>query len=763
MEIRYSDLEDEVRDGFYVNSLMKCCWMAQLKVLEHIDRICQKYNIQYQAEWGTLLGTVRHGGFIPWDDDMDISMKRPDYNKFLKVALKELPEGYHIMSYRNDGDYWDVMARVINSKCINLNQNFLDENSYFPFSTGIDIFPMDFLPTREGEANVLKNLVEEVKNTADAYGFGALEGEALEEQLKRLEILCNMKIDREGDLREHLYDIVVSLYALYHEEESEEIALMPLWVENGSQSYPKEYYAKTARLPFDKLSISVPIAYDSILKQKYGDYMKMVRTGSSHDYPYYKAQIEIMEEQGVTFSTFKYEERISRFINNGIKKKVSLRGEDLIVLENAHLGLCKLLMIQEKETAMQLLISCQECAVSLGENIEKTVADCDNLVVSLEEYCELIFQLYQLIQSGEDPDPEGVLRLLQEQLAIVKNLYAQEYESKKKIVFVTDKASRWNSLESIWKAAKEDKNNIVTVLVVPYCYKRIDGTVIEECCEKDMFPEYVEVENFQTFDLEEYHPDTIYINNPYDQYNYIMNIHPYFYSSNLINMCDQLIYIPWFTMSELTREDERGWESMQYFVTMPGVVNADKVIVQSEQMKEAYVEYLTDWAGKETRSIWEEKISGLGSPLMDCKDSSEEQEKNTPEEWKKYLYKADGKRKKTILFAINSSSFIDYKEKAIQKLKNVLNIFKESREDICLLWFWDTAMETTFQTTYPNLWTEYQGVVERFKEENWGIYVKDIDSKLAVLLSDAYYGDGCKVSQAMVMAQKPVMLQNFDC
>ena len=63
---------------------MKCCWMAQLNVLENIDRICQKHNIQYQAEWGTLLGTVRHGGFIPWDDDMDISMKRPDYNKFLK-------------------------------------------------------------------------------------------------------------------------------------------------------------------------------------------------------------------------------------------------------------------------------------------------------------------------------------------------------------------------------------------------------------------------------------------------------------------------------------------------------------------------------------------------------------------------------------------------------------------------------------------------------------------------------------------------------
>ncbi|MBR4981557.1 MAG: LicD family protein [Lachnospiraceae bacterium] len=763
MEIRYSDLEDEIRDGFYVNSLMKCCWMAQLKVLEHIDRICQKYNIQYQAEWGSLLGTVRHGGFIPWDDDMDISMKRQDYNKFLKVAAEELPEGYHIMSYRNDEDYWDVMARVVNSTHINLEKDFLEENCYFPFSTGIDIFPMDFLPTSEGEAEVLRNLVDEVKNTADAYGFGVLEGEALEEQLKRLEILCNMKIDREGDLREHLYDIVVSLYALYHEEESKEIALMPLWLEGGAQAYPKEYYAKTARLPFDKINIPVPIAYDSILKQKYGDYMKMVRKGGSHDYPYYKAQIRIMNDLGVSFLDFKYEDRICRTNKTELNKNVNLDKENLLVLENAHLGLCKLLLIQEKETAMQLLINCQECALTMGEAIEKTVADSDQLIVSLEEYCELVFQLYQLLQSGENPDPEAVYRLLQEQLAVVKEQYTKEYPKKKKIVFVVDKASRWKSVESIWKAAKEDKNNIVSVVVVPYCYRMYDGSVLEECYEKDMFPQYVDIVDYQTFDLEKYHPDTIFINTPYDQYNYMTNIHPYYYSSNLINMCEQLIYVPWFIITELTKEDERGWQSMQHFVTMPGVVNADKVIVQSEQMKEAYVQYLTDWAGEETRGVWEEKISGLGFPLMDVEDSSEELEGLIPEEWKKYWYKEDGSCKKAILYNINASSFIDYKEKAINKLKNVLKIFKDSKEDICLLWSWNTIMQATVETSYPELWQEYQQVVGQFKEEDWGIYVEDGDPELMVSLCNAYYGDGCKISQAMVMAEKPVMLQNFDC
>lgn len=763
MEIRYSDLEDEIRDGFYVDSLMKCCWMAQLKILEKIDDICKKYNIQYHAEWGTLLGTIRHGGFIPWDDDMDISMKRPDYNRFLKIAEKELPEGYHILSYRNNDEYWDVLARVVNTEEINFEQEFLEENCNFPFSTGIDIFPMDFAPTNEEEADILRDLVDDVKNTADCYGEGNLSGEGLEARLIFLENLCNMKINREGDLRRNLYDIVVSLYALYNEEESKKIAMMPLWLENGNNIYPKEYYSKTARLPFDKISISVPIAYDSILKQKYGDYMKMVRKGGSHDYPYYKAQMKIMEEQGVAFPRFKYEERTIRKVGKERKEKADLGVENLLVIENAHLSLGKLLLMQENQTAMQLLIKCQECVLSLGEKIEKEVADCENLITALENYCEWIFQIYQVLQSGENVDPEAVVRILQEQMILIKEEFAKDYKRKKKVVFITDKVSRWNSLKSIWKSAKEDKNCVVSVMVVPYCYKRIDGNIIEQHYEKDLFPEELDVLDIQEINLEQYHPDTIFINTPYDEYNYFTSIHPHFYSSNLVNWCEQLVYIPWFTITELTREDERGWQSMQHFVTMPGVVNADKVIVQSEQMKEAYVEYLTDWAGEETRSLWEEKISGLGSPLMDVVDSSEEVEKNTPESWKKYLYKEDGRRKKMVLYAINSSSFIDYKEKAVRKLKNVLEIFKESKDDICLLWYWDTAMETTLQTTYPEFWDEYQKMVQQYKEEDWGIYEEDVDSKLAVLLSDAYYGDGCKISQAMVMAEKPVMLQNFDC
>lgn len=76
----------ETRDGFYIEPMMKCAWAAQLEVMCVIKQICEKYDIPYFAYYGTLLGTIRHKGFIPWDDDMDICMLRKDYQRFLEVA-----------------------------------------------------------------------------------------------------------------------------------------------------------------------------------------------------------------------------------------------------------------------------------------------------------------------------------------------------------------------------------------------------------------------------------------------------------------------------------------------------------------------------------------------------------------------------------------------------------------------------------------------------------------------------------------------------
>ena len=125
MELSKSFFEDEVRDGFYVTSDMKHAWAAQLEVLNDVDKACRENGIQYFAEWGTLLGAVRHHGFIPWDDDMDICMKRPDYNRFLQIADQIMPEGYKIFNISSDEDNDNMLTRIINGRAINFEIKFL--------------------------------------------------------------------------------------------------------------------------------------------------------------------------------------------------------------------------------------------------------------------------------------------------------------------------------------------------------------------------------------------------------------------------------------------------------------------------------------------------------------------------------------------------------------------------------------------------------------------------------------------------------------
>ena len=85
---------DEIRDGFLVTQSRKKIWNKSLEIWSVLDRICQKYNIRYYADYGTLLGAVRHKGFIPWDDDLDFVMFRQEYERFLECAAKELEEPY---------------------------------------------------------------------------------------------------------------------------------------------------------------------------------------------------------------------------------------------------------------------------------------------------------------------------------------------------------------------------------------------------------------------------------------------------------------------------------------------------------------------------------------------------------------------------------------------------------------------------------------------------------------------------------------------
>lgn len=741
-----SYFEEEVRSGFYISPIMKSCWAAQIEVLLEIDRICRKYNIQYFAEWGTLLGTIRHGGFIPWDDDMDIAMKRIDYERFLKIAPKELPEGFKVMNYENVENYWDVMARVINTDFVYLEPDFLDRFHNCPYPSGIDIFPLDYVSNNKAEEDIQRDLVDMVKMVADTNGAGNATEEQLEYWLNIIEKSCNQKIDRKGNIKNQLYKIVCSLYALYSEEETDRIALVAQYLESGASVYPKECYADSIRMPFDVISIPVPVGYDHILKCKYGDYMKNVRSGGGHNYPYHEGHDEFLEGKGLAFPKYQYPGNLQNRVKNPTFRQTLT--QKLGLLGQIHEKLELLVNYGQKKTVLTLLQELQNVAVAIGTSIEKKAGEETEAVASLEQYCEIVFELYQTLSENAVTDGKAVRAILDEMLQLVEKS-VENTHFKKEIVFMPYRANQWKAIESVWRRACEEDDCIVRVVPIPYYYKRHMGdSHSERYYDGEQFPDYVPITDFLEYNAEANHPDVIYIQNPHDQWNHALTVHSNYYSAELWKNTEELIYIPWFKLDEMRPDDERALKCRKYYVPTPGVVNADKVIVQSEGMKQSYVDYLSEWAGEDTRSIWEEKILGLGSPLDDVVEEIER-----PAEWG---------QKKVLLYHISGNGLFEHKEKMLQKIQNTLEIFEGQSDKLQILWLQDMQMRQRLESRVPETFQGYVELLEEFQSKPWVTLLRAEEEETAVKLADAFYGDGSKSAQLMKQEHKPVMLQNVD-
>lgn len=130
----------------YKKLQLRRCQLKQLSMLEEIDRICQKHHIGYWLDGGTLLGAVRHKGFIPWDDDIDIAMRQEDLQRFIEVAPQELPDTLYLQSRQTEPDYPSPVAKVRDKNSFYIEPSD-DMASDYGKGLFIDIFPMVNYPT----------------------------------------------------------------------------------------------------------------------------------------------------------------------------------------------------------------------------------------------------------------------------------------------------------------------------------------------------------------------------------------------------------------------------------------------------------------------------------------------------------------------------------------------------------------------------------------------------------------------------------------
>lgn len=412
---------------------------------------------------------------------------------------------------------------------------------------------------------------------------------------------------------------------------------------------------------------------------------------------------------------------------------------------------------------LDVLAQCQETAILLGSNIETLGEKVDYLVRILEDYCENLYKISVVLSEKDDNQCEILILKVRTQLIRLYNGVRDDIlDDKKEVVFLPYKASMWDSLESVWKAAGEDENYNTYVIPIPYYDKDSDGSFREMHYEGNQYPDYVPITSYEQYNFEERKPDMIFIHNPYDAGNYVTSVHPFFYSKNLKQFTSMLVYIPYFILDETNLNNGSAEKDIAHFCLTSGVFNADKIIVQSEGIRQIYIDILTKAIRntEEVRRYWEEKILGLGSPKVDKILLTRKEDSSIPSEWIKIIKKTDGNLKKVILYNTSISTLLKYGERMFEKMEQVFSAFKENKDEIALLWRPHPLIESTLKSMRPQLWEKYKKLADQYKEEKLGIYDDTSDMDRALVLSDAYYGDGSSLVQLCRKVGKPVMLQN---
>ncbi len=442
---------------------------------------------------------------------------------------------------------------------------------------------------------------------------------------------------------------------------------------------------------------------------------------------------------------------------------------------------------RQLQSVLKMLGECQEFAVSIGETIEKLEGEEHVTVSFLEEYCELLFHVYEEIggqcngNDGGKGNGDGernrnnnnrdtsiggriftnenrVYKKLQQQLTKIENSVRNDIQIKKEVVFLPYKASMWDSMESVWMAAREDESCDAYVVAIPYYEKNPDGSLGQMHYEECEYPDYVPIVDWKTYDMETSRPDVVCIQNPYDDCNYVTCVHPQYFSRELKKYTDMLVYLPYFVGI--------GDSVPEHFCTTPGVAHADRVIVQSEEVKKVYIESIRKYEKENNCKGFfgnpDKKILPLGSPKLDrIKRVMDSGEVDIPEEWKPKIFRADGQKKKIVLYNTTIDALLKHSDTYMGKLKSVLDIFKQEK-DFVLLWRPHPLLAATIKSLRPDLYQEYRGIAEKYRKEGWGIYDETADIDRAIVLSDAYYGDMSSVVELYKVTGKPIMIQDSE-
>ena len=249
---------------------------ANLKMLKEIDRICRKHQIQYMLDAGTLLGAVRHKGFIPWDDDVDLVFTRENYERFAQVVRKELPEGMELLEPRQlqgGNAFYDFTPRIIY-----VNSQTHEDGEEMKFYGGglnhlwVDLFILDKLPENKAAAAFTRFLQMAVYGLAMGHRYrldyskyslmNKIFVAALAAIGKRIPMRTIRGLQRRVSVKDNKGKSRLRYYSNYQPDY--------LYV-----TLNEEWIKETVDLPFEDTMLMAPKGWNQVLTWIYGDYRKL--------------------------------------------------------------------------------------------------------------------------------------------------------------------------------------------------------------------------------------------------------------------------------------------------------------------------------------------------------------------------------------------------------------------------------------------------------------------------------------------------------
>ena len=239
---------------------MRTIQATELNILKAVDELCKKHGLRYTIYCGTLLGAVRHGGFIPWDDDIDIAMPLKDYFRFQELA-RELPEQFICSHFRNTPDGYYGWTKVIAKNTTYMPLNLASLN--VPWGLFVDVYPFIGAASTEKGVKYQQLMLSIARRLRSAAYYHAKGDKGLIKSILYLIPFC---------VRQVLSNILLKI-AMKDPDQCEKIGTIDAVPFEGK--FYREDWQEMTQMRFEGREFNAPLNYDIILRRMYGDYMRL--------------------------------------------------------------------------------------------------------------------------------------------------------------------------------------------------------------------------------------------------------------------------------------------------------------------------------------------------------------------------------------------------------------------------------------------------------------------------------------------------------